>query len=263
MTFFGCLDDHTRTIDMISLALTSRAHWQLFLRFVAAERAARQRGIRDLALDVFKSKYYQSGVLHYVLLEFSGKKLDSVPFLCDVPLRAQETLAAKNLIAYPAVFPSDLETEKLVTALHREYVLNLWLSFILHPDAQEHTFCDPESTAHLAALCADEISLKVGHRRFSQLTDHILVREKNTLVIDDDVLRGLCYWQLGGQLMDVAWLARHYSVHLNQILPWIMLLAQNRRVLALRQLRERFTEQHAGYLRRHLSVSELQNVMQN
>lgn len=252
MVFFDtCLTArYAKTTDLLAMALVNRSTFELFVQYLKTLPEMRQQGIRDLAGELFKSKFRQEGKLYYKLLELSGKSMDSIRFLMDLPKDVQLKMYNSGQFKMPYFYPSDIPVEELKEKLNEEVLTSIWLSVLDHEDIHDHCFIDPDDTDYMEVLRAtEEIGLDEAHKHLSKLTDYMLIIYKDTLNVTTAFLRSLCYWQLYMQLMDIGNLAKHYKTHLNSVLPWILLLSTSHRYRVLVKLSERFQVEHYNYLK--------------
>lgn len=253
MDFFDtCLSArYVKTTDLIALALVNRSTFTLFVQYIKTLPEFRQQGIRDLAGELFKSKFRQEGKLYYKLLELSGKPIDSFRFFMDLPKNVQLKMYNSGQFKMPYLYPSDVPLEELKEKLNEEILTSIWISVLDHEDIDTHCFIDPDETDYMEVLCATEdVKMDEAHKHLSKLTDYMLIIHKDTLNVTTAFLRGLCYWQLYMQLMDIGNLAKHYKTHLNSVLPWVLLLSTSHRYRVLVKLSERFESEHYVYLKR-------------
>lgn len=252
-----------KTADLLTLSLVSRSTHGSFLKFIRCLPDTRQQGIKDLAMALFKSKYKQFGVLYFKLLEIADAPLESLNLLMEFPPETQRRMVLCKQFVLPYLYPSDVAFEDLKSKLHIDVLTHIWLSVLDSPDVQVHCFSDPEETDYMKSLCAsDDVQLDAAHLHLRKLTDYMMIVHKDSLNVSDNFLRGLCYWQLYTSLMDIGQFARMYKTHLNNVLPWILLLVSNHRHVTLAKLSDKFQVSHFAYLHANMPKTDFLEMAQ-
>lgn len=252
-----------KTADLLSLSLISRSTHEGFMTFIKGLPETRQQGVRDLAMALFKSRYKQYGTLYFKLLEIAGAPLDSLNFLMEIPPETQKKMINREQFVLPYLYPSDVPFEDLKSKLHIDVLTHIWLSVLDSPEVHAHCFSDPEETDYMKSLCASkDVDLDAAHLHLRKLTDYMMRIHKDSLNVSDKLLRSLCYWQLYTSLMDIGQFARMYKTHLNNVLPWVLLLVSNHRHVTLAKLSDKFQVSHFAYLHANMPKNDFIEMAQ-
>jgi hypothetical protein len=252
-----CIFDNLGSISLISMAMTSRTIFAQFCEYWKQQDSIRRKGLSDLGLQVFMSQFRQRSSLKYFLFRFCDP-LTRIPFMLDLP---KQVLVKMNKMEYLSctAYPHDIEIKTICNHLPLEFLHKVWSSKVTSHDTENFAFADPNDPKRFATLYANDTE----HTHLSKMTLYLMHQHAHCLVINDRFLGLLTFWILVEPMSELCGSPRYFRVHLNQILPWILLFPSKQCRGLVMEMATCLNGDQLRYLINHMKTVDLVSVMRN
>lgn len=247
--------ERVSSFALINIALTSRSMMLAVMNYMKQQDSARQRGFGKLASQIFISLYRQKHTLFHALFHISDP-LTSTTFIMELPKATVSGMMSRGHLGAPEKYPHEVDVDVMCEKLPLEYLEMVWLKRVYCDEMTRHTFSNPDDDKRFKALYVNDDD----HTHLSKLTMYIMVRKLKRMQVDDRFMRILAYWMLVDPMMELCAMRNFYHVHLNQILPWIMMFPSKQRKELVISLASDFDLGQLCYISRHLMTPELVGI---
>lgn len=247
------LFDKMNIVTKLSIAMTCKTSVKLFENYLDKHSSTQEahQTYQDVAKEIFKSRYATHGTVSYILLQTTHSKTSDLQFLITLPDETLKKLHIKDLLSCPEKYPRDIAVRILKQKLPASLLGKIWEKKFTSVTIDNFDFVSYDKDGPKRYEATEE------HGHFNKLTNTILTLYKNSVNINDQFLKLMCYWGLDTAFIELYRMRRHYHLTKDFILPYLFLFERELAVNILECIGDDFNIADFYYLNTYLRSKDM------